>query len=198
VVRLTERATISADLTGDNPPDMDLELVDSDENTIDTSASASSSEILEGTCLEPGDYFVVVSMYSVGAQEGSYTISFDVDASGCADASACCTESTGPGCEGDSAAETCVCNIDSFCCSNTWDSTCAALAINECNLECTPEDSQGDCCEANGTPGCEYDAIEACACVWNGNCCEGQGDPWTQECVDTVNERCGGNCPIPV
>ncbi len=46
-----------------------------------------------------------------------------------------CVPSSGPGCNG-CACETCVCGIDSFCCSTTWDSICAGECAEDCGFPC--------------------------------------------------------------
>jgi len=54
----------------------------------------------------------------------------------------CCMVHAEPGCS-DSACETLICSLDSFCCSDTWDDLCAGLADNEplCNENCLDPDA---------------------------------------------------------
>ncbi len=47
----------------------------------------------------------------------------------------CCTDNGAPGCNV-MVIETCVCTVDPFCCSNTWDGLCADQAIADCDAQC--------------------------------------------------------------
>ncbi|MFM1867709.1 MAG: hypothetical protein RL591_1117, partial [Planctomycetota bacterium] len=51
---------------------------------------------------------------------------------------------------------TLVCNSDPVCCSETWDSVCAAIARDLCNFICTDED-----CDGNGEPDAEQFGFNA-------------------------------------
>ncbi len=100
-----------------------------------------------------------------------------------------CTQSPSPGCGG-CPCESCVCNMDSFCCYFAWDSLCVGECIDMCggcslcgNGNCDPEEAENcDTCP------------EDCACpggeVCNGGvCCEPQCAGL--ECGD---DGCGGLC----
>lgn len=54
----------------------------------------------------------------------------------------------------------------------------------------------GDCCTANGEPGCADAAIQACVCAEDPTCC---GQAWDASCVDAVAAfgcgDCGGGPP---
>jgi len=47
----------------------------------------------------------------------------------------CCTAHSSTGCD-EQSCEDCVCGMDGFCCSATWDSICAGEAQNECAASC--------------------------------------------------------------
>ena len=103
----------------------------------------------------------------------------------------CCLPNGTPGCE-DMAVQDCTCMIDSFCCDDTWDGMCVETAEDMCMLEC----DSGDCCEANGSPGCNDDAVEDCTCMIDPFCCD---NTWDGMCVGTAVSDCmlecaPGNC----
>jgi len=49
-----------------------------------------------------------------------------------------CNTSSNPGCDGCSC-ETCVCDMDSFCCASAWDSLCVSQCKSQCGEWCPPE-----------------------------------------------------------
>jgi hypothetical protein len=59
---------------------------------------------------------------------------------------ACCVGQTGTGCAARPACESCVCEVDDFCCSEGWDGNCGAIAVDTCGAECTcAVPCPGDC-----------------------------------------------------
>ncbi len=76
----------------------------------------------------------------------------------------CCAQNGSPGCEDSTCCEA-VCIDDPFCCEITWDDVCAARAADQCATCALPScnEDAGDCCSANGTPGC--DDSDCCAIV---------------------------------
>ncbi len=132
-VSSTAQLTISVE--GDNPPDIDLSLLDDELNGIDDSATASSNESLTTTCLDPGTYYALVDIYQGGMVAGNYSIDIDFDADACVGA-VCCETSDDPGCAGSSTIEDCVCAEDDFCCTDFWDSTCVMIASEQCDAMC--------------------------------------------------------------
>ncbi len=128
-------AQLSISIEGDNPPDIDLSLLDADLNGIDDSATASSNESITTNCLDPGTYYALVDIYQGGQVAGDYSIDIVFDTAACADA-VCCEATNMPGCDGDSSIETCVCNVDDFCCDDFWDSTCVMIASEQCDAMC--------------------------------------------------------------
>lgn len=55
----------------------------------------------------------------------------------------------------------------------------------------TGEPDGGECCLANGTPGCNDGAIEACVCADLGSCC---AEEWTPACAAAVDQLGCGQC----
>ena len=62
---------------------------------------------------------------------------------------------------------------------------------SDCDLEegCDPGD--GECCEVNGTPGCEDEVGQACVCASDPYCCD---VTWDSICADAYADFCGGDC----
>lgn len=128
----------------------------------------------------------------------------------CPDPCNCCDDLTGepdPGCD-DPVCEALICNADPFCCDFTWDVFCADAA-NECcsccpdgdpsDPDCAPaeacgEPDAGDCCEGNGSPGCDVEACCLTICPQSPECCEVE---WTQTCADEA-AAAGGPCDFCV
>jgi len=96
----------------------------------------------------------------------------------------CCASNGTPGCD-DEDIEACVCELDAYCCDVTWDGACATEAENDCGAICG--EVKGDCCEANGTPGCEDAECEATVCAVDPYCCETQ---WDGICGDEALQMC--------
>ena len=107
----------------------------------------------------------------------------------------CCSANGTPGC---SDFECCdfVCFIDSFCCDVEWDQNCADLAAglcdpNACGSTCP---GSGDCCQANGTPGCQSENCCELVCAQDSFCCDSF---WDSECVLDAVSLCGSLCACP-
>jgi hypothetical protein len=110
----------------------------------------------------------------------------------------CCEPNGSPGCE-DAACETAVCDADPFCCDTEWDQICADGAAKLCGKLCggpppTGCPGEGDCCEANGTPGCDDAACCEAVCVADAFCCDVE---WDQICADSAAKLCGKLCGGP-
>ncbi len=104
----------------------------------------------------------------------------------------CCTAHMTGGCD-DSGIEACVCAIDAFCCDMQWDMMCVTqVGTTLCAPSCNPDDADGPCCTANGTPGCEVDSVETCVCAEDMFCCS---DEWDALCVGLIAEHMCGTCP---
>jgi hypothetical protein len=126
----------------------------------------------------------------------------------------CCTAHQGLGC-GDAAIQSCVCELDSYCCQTAWDYTCAtqveSFACGECvgstncgdglcvagetcgNCpdDCGPCGGTGSCCEAQSGPGCGDPTVQACVCKKDAFCCQ---YTWDQVCVDEITAFNCGDC----
>jgi hypothetical protein len=105
-------------------------------------------------------------------------------------AASCCQESSNPGCDS-SSVQNCVCAQDSFCCDTAWDSLCVDEVTEfGCGL-CGA--GSGDCCSANGTPGCQDFGIQSCVCAQDSFCCDSE---WDNLCAGEVDDfgcgQCGG------
>jgi len=100
--------------------------------------------------------------------------------------SACVAHAT-PGIA-DQAISLCVCAVDSFCCSDSWDITCVDEAINECAVDC------GDPCVAHAGPGSNDPQLTACVCESDATCCS---TAWTAACVTAAINECG-SCVVAV
>ena len=106
----------------------------------------------------------------------------------CATRTDCCQAHDAPGCE-DPQIEECVCAQDAFCCTNVWDGLCIDLAEQSGCAICEPTLGKGDCCMANGTPGCVDLVIQDCVCALDDFCCTVE---WDVSCVLQVNTgKCG-------
>jgi hypothetical protein len=68
-----------------------------------------------------------------------------------------------------------------------------ALRVMGVAQPCVSCPGEGDCCEANGTPGC--DDVECCeaVCASDPFCCEVE---WDGLCADEAAELCVGLCPV--
>jgi hypothetical protein len=107
----------------------------------------------------------------------------------------CCAPNDSPGCE-EGAVEKCVCEIDPLCCNQNWDGVCVMLGEQQCDScgpECgdglcngeencadCPDDcfscGEGECCVANGSPGCEVPEVQTCVCKDDPWCCNASWD----------------------
>lgn len=121
---------------------------------------------------------------------------------------ACCESNGTPGCD-DETCEADVCAEDPYCCAQTWDGVCA----NEADFLCGPgycptpatggasgdgSDSTtgtggdaGDCCEWNGTPGCNDETCETAVCLDDPYCCDVL---WDALCAEAAATECSLGC----
>lgn len=191
MVQLSARSRIDATLDGDFPPDMDLQLTNAAGEVITQSLGLDSSENLVSNCLDAATYFLRV--FSVSTTEfGDYTIAFTADQAACASnmgTGDCCSANGTPGCS-TASVQTCVCDVDAFCCERQWDAMCASVAQSACGA-CGGGPDQ-DCCTAQDTPGCTDSAIEACVCAQDAWCCSNK---WDSVCVGKVGSTlCAPAC----
>lgn len=96
----------------------------------------------------------------------------------------CCEPHLAPMCDQPDVAE-CVCSQAPHCCSLGWDETCVKL-VEEGDCGICPG-GEGDCCQANDTPGCQDIECEAQVCEINIFCC---GVVWDQLCATTAAMLC--------
>ena len=111
----------------------------------------------------------------------------------CANSYSClnggCLPTDTTGCCG-CACETCVCDMDSYCCETKWDSQCVDKCKNDCD-GCGSVDG----CQTSNSAGCDDCSCEACVCAMDAYCCTVKwDDACTQECVND----CGGECVLCV
>jgi hypothetical protein len=127
----------------------------------------------------------------------------------------CCVgRDEGGGCD-DTSCETCVCDLDDFCCIDVWDSLCAGTAGIECVDACqcgvsttptaasTPSISAtpgpaSDCCaehDPEDGPGCSLPVCETCVCDIDDFCC---ADSWDQGCAEIADGSCLDDCACDI
>lgn len=111
----------------------------------------------------------------------------EFDTTGCVNEGGdCCLANGTPGC-GDEECNDIVCGLDPTCCSDTWDTVCAA----EAEASCAVCNYDGDCCSANGTSGCgDLSCVDEVCSVLPG-CC-GEDGVWTAECAALAGDECVG------
>jgi hypothetical protein len=110
----------------------------------------------------------------------------------------CCSANGTPGCD-DVACCQAICAADPFCCNTAWDGICANAAVAQCKVcsggggACPGQG--GDCCSANGTPGCDDVACCELICAADPFCCD---TAWDSICASAAQTQCkvcsgGGN-----
>jgi len=107
----------------------------------------------------------------------------------------CCAAGDVGQCD-DETVTACVCEIDAACCDEAWDASCVVTSIESCSNACPEYDvmGDGDCCEANATPGCSDAAIQLCTCAQDPFCCTNE---WDAYCVEGSALACESGCDIP-
>ena len=88
------------------------------------------------------------------------------------------------------AIESCVCEVDAFCCETTWDDFCIAIATLMCEAGCDAVPTcglEGDCAVIRSQPGCADAACCEEVCRVDAYCCL---VAWDAECVGRAVE-CG-------
>lgn len=112
----------------------------------------------------------------------------------------CCRPTGALGCD-DPEVAACVCDIDRYCCEQSWDDVCVqkveAFGCGHCGEDGTtgdPPPPPGSCCEPGEGPGCTEASIERCVCAYDPFCCE---QAWDSVCVDLVGDAGCGPCPPP-
>ena len=104
----------------------------------------------------------------------------------------CCTSSSLAGCR-DEAVAFCVCQLDTGCCSDSYDALCVIEAVGSCGLACGVAGRGMPGCAAIGPAasiGCETgEDMERCVCDIDPYCCGVQFD---ENCSRLARHRCGG------
>lgn len=135
-----------------------------------------------------GDYGVCVPCPTLlndcsgGGGGGSGTCDHDV-----------CTEGTplDPSC-GTCAAS--ICELDDFCCNNTWDDVCVGHVEENCAGGCGGGGGGGNChdqCEAGAAMDASCNACVSAICADDPFCCQTE---WDDVCVGHVETACDGAC----
>ena len=113
----------------------------------------------------------------------------------------CCSANGTPGCD-DLVCCVEVCVTDPFCCDVQWDSICASVANETCAACGAGCPGTGNCCEANGTPGCDDFFCCALVCAGDPFCCD---TAWDSTCALQAAGACsicstgcpgGGDCCV--
>jgi predicted outer membrane repeat protein len=105
----------------------------------------------------------------------------------CGSGGSCCTANGKPGC-GDEGCCGLVCNFDPWCCEVEWDGQCAEQAQGLCDCSggvCGP--GHGNCCVANGTPGCADETCCNTVCGADPYCCDVE---WDGQCAEQAQGLC--------
>jgi hypothetical protein len=128
-----------------------------------------------GACLPCSSFF---SPCGVGGYSGGGSCSHDVCQVGGALNTSC-----------DSCAEK-VCNFDSYCCSNQWDSQCVQEAAELCNAGCSMSGLCGhDECTSGNALETSCSECASAVCNFDPYCCN---NSWDAMCVQHVAEKCSG------
>ncbi|MHC5029074.1 MAG: hypothetical protein ACYTGR_20175, partial [Planctomycetota bacterium] len=155
----------------------------------------------DGTCLDGASAEGCIG--KGGAYQGDGTTCADVSCGGGGGGGDCCIANGSPGCD-DAGCEATVCAADPFCCDTEWDQICADAAADLCGKLCggpppTGCPGEGNCCEPNGTPGC--DDAECCEliCSLDPFCCDTEWDGLCAkaallECEGCAAGDCGDGC----
>ena len=112
----------------------------------------------------------------------------------------CCLVHESPACDDERCCDA-VCLQDPFCCDAGWDDLCVFLARQSpecpsCSFDCG-DLCAGDCCEANGTPGCNDTECCTIVCLLDVYCCSNE---WDLYCAQAALTNCNGQndaCPAP-
>ena len=173
-------------------------LESEDGDTGSTSHAEGTSRGTVGTSTGPA-----AEDESTGPNQAGTTLEDDdVTSSGRSDAAAtggeyggaCCQPHDAPGCDDEPGVDTCVCEVDDYCCNVEWDEVCTDLAHDLGCIDCNGPDTQGtdlpgDCCSPTRAAGCIDPDVEACVCDADPFCCE---VAWDEACVeDTDFYQCG-------
>jgi hypothetical protein len=118
----------------------------------------------------------------------------------CPGEGSCCTPNGTPGCDVPDCCEL-ICGQDPFCCEVEWDQICVDQAVEAspcgsifCDPPPPPCPGEGDCCEANGTPGCDDADCCTLVCLADPFCCD---TAWDDVCAAAAIATCEECIPEP-
>jgi hypothetical protein len=168
--------------------DIDARLLRAaDAEPVAESASVLDREVLS-TVSDGGSYLLEVFAFEPGPELGApYLV--EVFRSPEAESN-CCAASDKPFCSVVSVQD-CVCGIDDFCCSTSFDDLCVVEAASSCAAACSVPPPSADCCNATNAPGCSDAPVEACVCALAPFCCTRSYDAL---CVSLAVGACGAVC----
>ncbi|MBC04581.1 MAG: hypothetical protein CMJ34_14950 [Phycisphaerae bacterium] len=89
----------------------------------------------------------------------------------------------------------CVCGVDDYCCTQTWDELCVTIATLLCGADCESIPTcgtDGSCASVHEGPGCEDAGCCTAVCGSDPYCCL---VAWDQACVASAGVVCGGPDP---
>ena len=104
----------------------------------------------------------------------------------CGDAEAgnCFVNNGTRGCNSPQCCET-ICAADPSCCDTAWDVGCKDMANQMCANCGSP--AAGDCCQPNGSPGCDDAACCGLLCESDPYCCQFD---WDEICANEAQVAC--------
>jgi hypothetical protein len=135
---------------------------------------------------KPGLFASVVGLALLGGQR-------DAGAQ-CPGQGDCCSANGTPGC-GNFACCLEVCATDPFCCDVIWDSLCASVANGTCGVCGAGCPGDGNCCSANGTPGCDNVGCCVQVCASDPYCCDTEWDETCALAAQGMCPPCSSGCP---
>lgn len=94
----------------------------------------------------------------------------------------------GPGCS-DPILESCVCELDPYCCEVAWDDSCITISATVCGADCgIPSCGTGGAChQSRPAPGCDDAACCKTVCIEDPFCCIVS---WDESCVEAQATAC--------
>lgn len=114
----------------------------------------------------------------------------------------CCAVNGSQGCDDPDCAEA-ICGHDAYCCSVTWDVTCALCAMGKsldggcAGLEsaCLCDvDAAEPCCESHAAPLCDSPYCVAAVCALDTYCCDTSWDTYCVQCAQGEATYAGTSC----
>ncbi len=113
----------------------------------------------------------------------------------CPAAGSCLVEHATPGCD-DPTCCNLVCSFDPFCCTDSWDLSCAVIAASSCDIgtpgECG-DPLAGSCFQVHGTGACDDASCCTMVCQVDPTCCS---QAWDSICVALANSLCTISCEV--